>query len=171
VAAELLNDSFFKMSPEASFLLRVSAVEALCPQADQTDVFRGIVNSVLASIPRDAPTPDRDQIEQALKRLAARQSVRSAYTNIRQLIGEDKAKKFDTLYSRRSNFLHDGSGRGTLGDAADAALEISLELLLADISQSAGGVKSTNTDPSQKPWSARSAAGTSTRAPPRESGP
>lgn len=55
VAAELLNDSFFKMSPEASFLLRVSAVEALCPQADQTDAFRGIVNSVLASIPRDAP--------------------------------------------------------------------------------------------------------------------
>jgi hypothetical protein len=138
VAAELLNDSFFKMSPEASFLLRVSAVEALCPQADQTDAFRGIVNSVLASIPRDAPTPDRDQIEQALKRLAARQSVRSAYTSkIRQLIGDDKAKKFDALYSRRSNFLHDGSGRGTLGDAADAALEIGLELLLADIAQSA----------------------------------
>jgi hypothetical protein len=63
VAAELLNDSFFKMSPEASFLLRVSGVEALCPQADQTDAFRGIVNTVLASIPRDAPTPDRDQIE------------------------------------------------------------------------------------------------------------
>ena len=138
VAAELLNDSFFNMSPEASFLLRVSAVEALCPQADQTDAFRGIVNSVLASIPRDAPTPDRDQIEQALKRLAARQSVRSACTSkIRQLIGDDKAKKFDALYSRRSNFLHDGSGRGTLGDAADAALEIGLELLLADIAQSA----------------------------------
>jgi hypothetical protein len=138
VAAELLNDSFFKMSPEASFLLRVSAVEALCPQADQTDAFRGIVNSVLASIPRDAPTPDRDQIEQALKRLAARQSVRSAYTSkIRQLIGDDKAKKFHALYSRRSNFLHDGGGRGTLGDAADAALEIGLELLLADIAQSA----------------------------------
>jgi len=138
VAAKLLNDSFFKMSPEASFLLRVSAVEALCPQADQTDAFRGIVNSVLASIPRDAPTPDRDQIEQALKRLAARQSVRSACTSkIRQLIGDDKAKKFDALYSRRSNFLHDGSGRGTLGDAADAALEIGLELLLADIAQSA----------------------------------
>jgi hypothetical protein len=138
VAAELLNDSFFKMSPEASFLLRVSAVEALCPQADQTDAFRDIVNSVLASIPRDPPIADRDQIEQALKRLAARQSVRSAYTSkIRQLIGDDKAKKFDALYSRRSNFLHDGSGRGTLGDAADAAQEIGLELLLADIAQSA----------------------------------
>jgi hypothetical protein len=39
--------------------------------------------------------------------------VRSAYTSqIKQLIGDDKAKKFDALYVRRSNFLHDGSGRG-----------------------------------------------------------
>ena len=64
--------------------------------------------------------------------------MRSAYTSkIRQLIGDDKAKKFLALYSRRSNFLHDGGGRATLGDAADAALEIGLELLLADIAQSA----------------------------------
>jgi hypothetical protein len=138
VAAELLNDSFFKMSPEASFLPRVSAVEALCPQADQTDAFRSIVDGALTSIPTNAPSSDRDQIEQALKRLAVRQSVRSAYTSkIKQLIGNDKGKKFDALYVRRSNFLHDGSGRGTLGDAADAALDIGLELLLADIAQSA----------------------------------
>ena len=136
VAAELLNDSFFKMPPEASFLLRVSAVEALCPQANQTDAFKAIVNGVLTSLPTDVPSSDRYQIEQALKGLAVRQSVRSAYkSKIKQLIGDDKAKKFDALYSRRSNFLHDGSGRGTLGDAADAALEIGLELLLADIAQ------------------------------------
>jgi hypothetical protein len=113
VAAELLNDSFFKMSPEASFLQRISAVEALCPQDDQTDAFRTIVDSVLASIPRAAPRPDRDQIEQALKRLAARQSVRTAYmSKIRQLIGDDKAKKFDALYDRRSKFLHAAAGAG-----------------------------------------------------------
>ena len=64
--------------------------------------------------------------------------MRSAYrSKIKQLIGDEKAKKFDALYERRSNFLHDGSGRGTLDDAADAALEIGLELLLADIAQSA----------------------------------
>jgi hypothetical protein len=44
VAAELLNDSFFKMSPEASFLLRISTVEALCPQADQTEHRRRRAN-------------------------------------------------------------------------------------------------------------------------------
>lgn len=138
VAAELLNDSFFKMSPEASFLVRVSAVEALCPQADQTDNFKRIVNSVRASIPKEAPAPDRQQIEDVLNRLAKRQSVRGAYmSKIRQLLGDDKAKKFDDLYKQRSNFRHDGTGRGALGDAADAALEIGLALLLADIAQSA----------------------------------
>jgi hypothetical protein len=55
VAAELLNDSFFKMSPDESFLLRVSAVDALCPQADQTDAFKAIVDGVLAAIPKNAP--------------------------------------------------------------------------------------------------------------------
>jgi|SRR5713101_6742509 len=123
VTAELLNDSFFKMSPEASFLVRVSAVEALCPQADQTENFRRIVDSVLASIPEDASALDRDQIKQALNRLAKRQSVRSAYkSKIKQLFGDDKADKFDALYGLRSNFLHDGSGRDSLGDAADACV-------------------------------------------------
>ena len=75
-----------------------------------------------------------DQIEQALRRLAVRQSVRSAYTSkIKQLLGGEKAKEFEDLYALRSCFLHDGSGRGNLGGAADAALEIGLELLLADI--------------------------------------
>jgi hypothetical protein len=111
-------------------------VEALCPQADQTAGFKSIVDGVLTSIPRNASSSDRDQVEQGLKRLAARQSVRSAYlSKIKQLIGDEKAKKFDALYVRRSNFLHDGTGRGTLGDAASAALDIGLELLLADIAQ------------------------------------
>ena len=95
------------------------------------------MDGVLTSIPKDAPPSDRDQIEQALKRLAARQSVRSAYmSKIKQLLGDGKAKEFEDLYGLRSSFLHDGSGRGSLGGAADAALEIGLELLLADIAQS-----------------------------------
>jgi hypothetical protein len=170
VAAELLNDSFFKMSPEARFLLRISAVEALCPQADQTDAFRTIVRGMLASITSDAPRSDRDQIEQALERLAARQSVRSAYmSKVRQLIGDDKARRFDDLYVRRSNFLHDGRGRGTLGDAADAALEIGLELLLADIAQSAtprpAAGRSRQIRTIAEAVNACGAAGTATRAP------
>jgi hypothetical protein len=130
VAAELLNDSFFEMPPEARFLLRVSAVEALCPQADQAEAFRGLVARALASIPADPS----NQIKETLERVAKRQTVRSAYmSKIKQLLGNDKAKRFDALYRRRSDFLHDGAGRGTLGEAANAALEISWNLLLADI--------------------------------------
>ena len=138
VAAELLNDSLFKMSPEASFLLRISAVEALCPQAAQNEDLRKIVDHLRTTIPSDAPSLDRDQIERTLSNLAARQTVRGAYmSRIRQLIGNDKAKEFDALYGQRSNFLHDGRGRGTLGAATTAALEIGLELLLADVATSA----------------------------------
>jgi hypothetical protein len=57
------------------------------------------------------------------------------------------------MEGRRSDFLHDGRGRGTLGDAANVALEIGLELLLADIARSAGtttagGVEADNSGPS-----------------------
>ena len=106
VAAELLNDSFFKMSPEASFLLRVSAVEALCPQPDQTDAFRSHRGRP-ANFDTDERAEfrsgsDRAGLEEAGK---VRQSVRSAYrSKIKQLVGNDKAKKFDALYDRRSKF-------------------------------------------------------------------
>ena len=134
VAAELLNDSFFEMSPEARFLLRISAVEALCPQANQTVAFGNLVKHVLASIPTKASSQDRNQIKGALERLADKQSVRSAYmSQIKRLLGNDKARRFDDLYAQRSKLLHDGSGRGTLGEAANSALEIALELLLANV--------------------------------------
>jgi hypothetical protein len=138
VAAELLNDSVFNMAPEASFLLRVSAIEVLCPQSGQTEAFKKMVNGLIASIPKEASDADRDQVERALKMLAARQSVRSACrSKIKQLIGDDKMKQFETIYEQRSKFLHDGAGRGTLGAPADAALALGLELLLADMKQTA----------------------------------
>jgi hypothetical protein len=132
IAADLVNSSFFEISDEARFLLRVSAVEALCPQASQPEAFRDLSATVKASIPEASPQ-DRRELEEALNRVGARQSARSAYmSKIKELLGDAKAKQFDTLYGRRSNFLHDGEGRGTFGEAAQAALEISLELLFAE---------------------------------------
>ena len=134
VAAELLNDSLFNMAPEASFLLRVSAVEALCPQSGQTEAFKTTVKGLIASIPKETSSEDRDQIERTLNNLSARQSVGSACrSKIKRLIGDNKLKQFATIYEHRSKFLHDGAGRGTLGAPADAALELGLELLFADI--------------------------------------
>jgi hypothetical protein len=123
------------MPAEARFLLRVSAVESLCPQADQTKDFRDLVAKVSASIQADPADPS-NQIKEALARVTKRQSVRSAYMGkIKQLLGNDEAKQFDDLYRRRSEFLHDGAGRGTLGEAANPALKICWKLLLADISR------------------------------------
>ena len=138
MAAELLNDAFFEISPEAKFLLRVSAVEALCPQANQPKAFKANVYAVIAAIPAEVPHSDRNTIKQHLKSLAARQSARSAYMpKIRRLIGQDKATEFEILYDKRSKFVHEGQGRASLGTAPDDALEIGLELLLADIAQAA----------------------------------
>jgi hypothetical protein len=143
VAAELLNDSLFNMSPEASFLLRVSAIEALCPQPDQSDAFKTIVDGLIASIPKESLSSDREQIEQTLKMLAARQSIgRACRSKIKKLIGDDKAKKFDALYGQRSKLLHEGTGRGKLDAPAADALELGLELLAADIKQSTDPVGS-----------------------------
>jgi hypothetical protein len=137
VAAELLNDSFFDMPPEARFLLRVSAVEALSPQPTQTGDFRKITRGLIASIPKEATDCDRNQIEHSLNMLAARKSVRSAcLSKVKQLLGKDKAKQFEDLYDKRSAFLHNGAGRGTLDAAAEKTLELGLELLLADVTRS-----------------------------------
>lgn len=59
MAAELLNDSFFDTPPEARFLLRVSAIEALCPQPDQSDAFKKIVKELKASIPKEMAHSER----------------------------------------------------------------------------------------------------------------
>ena len=40
-------------------MLRISAVEALCSQPDQTDAFKSIVDGVLNSIPSNASSSDR----------------------------------------------------------------------------------------------------------------
>lgn len=92
--------------------LRVSAVEALCPQADQTDAFKTIVDGLLTSIPMDAPNSDPGS-DQAVLSLAKRQSVRSARPGRRSSSrsATEKAKEFEALYSRRGDFLHDGHRR------------------------------------------------------------
>jgi hypothetical protein len=134
VAAALLNDSFFNMPPEARFLLRVAAVEALCPRSEQTEEFRASVHRILASLPDFAHHDPDSQIRRELKRLAKRQTTRRAYmSKIRQRLGNEEAKRFDELYTLRSSFLHEGKGRGTLGQAAQEVFELCWNLLTADI--------------------------------------
>ncbi len=133
IAAELLNDSQFEMSDDARFLLRISAIEALCPQADLGLAFSHLVDGLLASVPAGASGVNVETISDALKR-AKRQSVRRAcLAKITRLLGGQSAKDFGEFYEQRSKFLHEGQLRGKLGEAASRAYDLALALLLADI--------------------------------------
>jgi hypothetical protein len=72
---------------------------------------------------------------QPLRNLRKRQSVRSAYKEkITSLLDQQRFKEFDeTLYPARSDFLHEGKGRGVVGRHAEDALTMAVELLEADL--------------------------------------
>ena len=149
IAAELLNDSQFEMSDDARFLLRISAIEALCPQADLGLAFSHLVDRLLASMPAGESGLHVEVISGALKN-ARRQSVRRAcLAKITQLLGGQSARDFDELYEQRSKFVHEGQLRGRLGEAASRAYDLALELLLADIetSRPRGGEPWTRLEP------------------------
>jgi hypothetical protein len=135
IAAELLNDSLFGIPADASFLLRISAIEALCPQGSASDAYISLAKTLRNAIPADVPEDDKRAMERLLERDTTRQSVRSAYiSKFRRLLGGQKAKEFEELYNLRSKFLHEGLGRGSFQEPADAAFNLAQELLLADIS-------------------------------------
>jgi hypothetical protein len=134
IAAELINDSLFEVSGDASFMLRVAAVEALCPQGPPPDEFVTLAKTLSQLIPRDTASEYAQSMRQLLADRARRQTVRGAYmSRIKSLLGDEKARQFDALYEKRSKFLHDGIGRGKMGSPAEKALHIARELLLADI--------------------------------------
>jgi hypothetical protein len=133
IAAELLNDAVFLQSSDARFILRITAVEALCPQGPSPTGCRRIVEPMLAAISEDG-SEDAKAVRQLLTDRLERQSVRSACRDkIKALLGAGDWRVFDTLYGQRSKFLHEGAEAGALGDAAERALEIATKLLLADI--------------------------------------
>lgn len=138
-AAELLNDAAFLQSDDARFLLRIAAVEALCPQGSTTKGFRVRLELLLELIAADGSEEAR-AIREILNGRKKRQSVRSALRDkIAALLGADDWNVFDELYDQRSKFLHEGAGAGTLADAAEKAFGIARRLLLADIAATRGG--------------------------------
>jgi hypothetical protein len=139
IAAELLNDSLCEVSADAAFLLRISAIEALCPQAPASNAYIALATTLRNLIPADVPTEDREAMERLLERDATRQSVRSAYmSQFRRLLGRQKANEFEHLYNLRSKFLHEGLGRGELVHPACEALKLAQKLLISDINYVAG---------------------------------
>jgi hypothetical protein len=136
IAALLINDSQFVQSHEAAFVMRVSAVEALCEQKTMDETQLEILDELSSKLQRlDYPEHDKEVVSKALVN-ARRQGIRSAYmAKIRTLFSEADAKSFDKLYAKRGKFVHDGLLRGELQEASDAVLDIATRLLLADIAR------------------------------------
>ncbi|WP_434618605.1 hypothetical protein [Tabrizicola sp. M-4] len=136
--AALLNDSFFVAQTEGQFILRISAVEALCDQAVRHPDYQAAIEGLeqhLATQPMDSEI--RETLQRTLAN-AKRQSLRSAYmTKFRTLRSDADAKAFDDLYQKRSKLVHDGIGRGELSDATNAALHLAVSLLEAELSSGA----------------------------------
>ncbi len=130
----LLNDSFFVPSAEAQFLLRISAIEALCDQTlvegDQQSAIDGL-KEYLATLKVQEKT--RLSLENTLKyarRLSVGQAVK---LKIEKLLSTKEAASFKCLYDLRSKLLHDGQGRGSLSRASSDALQLGTDLLKAEL--------------------------------------
>ena len=132
--AALLNDSLFVPQTEGQFVLRVSAVEALCDQTDVGAEYQAAISAIetfLAGQPFAADV--RETISRSLS-FQRRQSLRQSYmAKFKVLLSETEAKAFDALYQKRSKLVHDGQGRGDLTEAANEALELATALLSADL--------------------------------------
>jgi hypothetical protein len=132
--AALLNDSFFVPQTEGQFVLRISAVEALCDQSDVGADYQAAIVEIEAFVACQSLSADvRKTITQSLS-FQKRQSLRQSYmTKFRALLSEDQAKAFDALYRKRSTLVHDGRGRGQLNEAANEALDLAVALLAAEL--------------------------------------
>jgi hypothetical protein len=144
IAAELINDTYFEPSPNAQFVLSITAVEALCPEKIPSPFFQSIVGAVISLVSTatrlvslfrlEDKDADLDELRSKLEGLQKRGSVRQGYmTKLRDLLDRKRAKEFDNLYDRRSKFVHDGRGRGSFIEDAPRAREIATELLFADV--------------------------------------
>jgi protein-S-isoprenylcysteine O-methyltransferase Ste14 len=141
--AELINDSLFPMPEEARFILRISAIEALCEQARRPQSFQDLINKLLKQLSSlGAGSSDCETMRNVLHE-ARRQSVRQACLNkIRMRLGNNVARDFKRLYGLRSKYVHEGKGRGLLSAPAAEAFRIARDLLFAELG---GVVVETNT--------------------------
>lgn len=131
ISAELINDSFFELSTEARFILRVSAIETLCKQGGRSSGVKKIIGDLLKGL--DEGTPEGKEVAQILRQGKTESIGRACRSKIRKLLGKDAESEFDHLYPFRSKFLHEGVGRGALSDEADKALKLAIALLLHDL--------------------------------------
>jgi len=132
--AALINDSFYVPRIEGQFILRISAVEALCDQKARDPRYLEAIEALERQLGEAMLDGDIRETLQRMLGNAKRESLRLAYmTKFRSLRSPEEAKQFDALYQLRSKLVHDGLGRGTLDEASNAALQLATDLLEAEL--------------------------------------
>lgn len=135
--AALINDSFFAASNEAQFILRVSAVEALCEQNNLDVEYTAAVDQLVEHISNlNVTVSCRTHLEDRIGNLKRNGVLRSIENKITDLLDANTWRTFKNLYSKRSQFLHDGKWRGELAEATSLSLEIATNLLACDLARS-----------------------------------
>jgi len=134
ICAALLNDSFFATSGESQFILRISAVEALCAQDELPAEYQEAIKRLSEHLSQLSLSSEvRGTISQWLRSrgmVSVNAALRQKFSSA--LPGE--WQNFSKLYSCRSRLLHDGLGRGQLREEAAEALRIGIAILKADLS-------------------------------------
>jgi hypothetical protein len=129
-----LNDSLFVSSPEAQFVLRISAVEALCDQTDVGSAYKEVIHRIEDQVVLLPMDDDTRKAVRGMLANARRESVGQSYLRkFRKLCTDADAKAFQALYRKRSKLLHDGLGRGDLAQASHKALQLAVDLLEAEL--------------------------------------
>jgi hypothetical protein len=134
ICARLINDSFFVPSFDVQFILRISAVEALCTQERLDKNFQDMADSLLRSLEKLGGNESNKKILRDAIDRARVETIAKAYrAKIEGLLSSERRKQFDKLYRTRGKFLHRGEERGSLAAAAGEALDIASDLLIAEL--------------------------------------
>jgi hypothetical protein len=132
----LLNDADFAETAEAQLILRISAIEALCPQPSLGPEYQWVIESLqgrLFQLLVDQEVKDISKMWlDEKRRLGALAALRKKFDAL--LPGQWSTFK-KRLYDARSKLLHNGEGRGKLGNEATEARKIGVALLTADLKQ------------------------------------
>jgi hypothetical protein len=134
ICARLINDSFFVPSFDVQFILRISAVEALCTQEKLDKNFQDMADALLGPLEKlDGDERNKKILRDAIDRARVETIAKAYRAKIEPLLGPEKRKQFDKLYRTRGKFLHRGKERGSLATAASETLEIASDLLIAEL--------------------------------------
>jgi hypothetical protein len=132
IAAQLINDSYFQKTSEGRFILGITAVEAMSGKPPKRSSWlRQLCRKVKKSLPADLSQEERKFIDGVLNNAKDKSIGESCRELVSGYLGAALGPKFQELYTKRSNFVHEGQGRGKLNEESNDARAIASGILAA----------------------------------------